>query len=275
MKTGYLIDMDGVIYRGGTMISGATQFINRLIEEMIPFQFVTNNSQRTRRDISVKLQRLGVQADENHVYTCADATAEYLSLQSPNSTAYVIGEGGLLAALHDKGYAIVEKDPEFVVVGECRTFNAEMIEQALNHVVNGSKLIATNPDPNCPTATGTRPGCGAIVSVIEQASGRKAFSVGKPSPVMMRGARKNIALQASQTIMIGDTMNTDILGGVQLGYYTVLVLTGTTQREDLSNFAYQPARVVNSVADIDHDEMVGILQSRLMEYDFQDSEILV
>ena len=252
MKTGYLIDMDGVIYRGAHLIPGAREFIKRLLEEQVPFLFLTNNSQRTRRDVATRLNRMDVPVEEKHIYTCAMATARFLAAQKPNGTAYVIGEGGLLNALHTNGYSIVEQDPDYVVVGEGRTLSFEVIEKAVRLVAKGAKLIATNPDPNCPTAEGIRPGCGAIVAMIETATGRKAFSLGKPSPVMMRAARKELDLDTSSTIMVGDTMETDILGGVQMGYRTVLVLSGGTRREDLVNYAYQPDLVVDSVADLCH-----------------------
>jgi len=259
---GYLIDMDGVIYRGSTLIPGAQPFINRLVERTIPFTFLTNNSQRTRRDMAMKLRRLGIDVGEEHVFTCAMATARYLASQKPDGTAFVIGEGGLLNALHQHGFAIVDRDPDFVVVGEGRTFNAEMMEQAVNMIVGGAKLVATNLDPNCPTSAGTRPGCGAIVAMLEAATGIKAFSVGKPSPIMMRGARKEIGLTAAQTIMIGDTMETDILGGVQLGYRTILVLTGGTRRDDLRRFAYQPDMVIESIAELDHDKLAASMAAQ-------------
>ena len=252
-RPGLLIDMDGVIYRSNQLIPGADQFIRRLIELDVPFLFLTNNSQRARRDVAMKLSRLGIQVSESHVFTCAMATARFLAEQKPDGTAYVIGEGGLTQALHVNGYAIVDHDPDYVVVGEGRTVSFEMMEKAVNMVLQGAKLIATNLDPNCPTSTGTRPGCGAIVAMIEAATGKKAFSVGKPSPVMMRAARKELGLRTGETTMIGDTMETDILGGVQMGYHTVLVLSGGTQREDLTQFAYRPDRIVDSVADLCDD----------------------
>ena len=248
---GYLIDMDGVIYRGGQMIDGADRFIAELRARAAPFAFLTNNSQRTRRDVAVRLRKMGIDVDESHVFTCAMATARFLARQKPGGTAYVIGEGGLLTALHQHGFAIVDQAPDFVVVGEGRTFTAEMLEAATNMILNGAKLVATNLDPNCPTSAGTRPGCGAIVAMLETATGIQAFSVGKPSPVMMREARKELGLDADHTIMIGDTMSTDILGGVQMGYHTVLVLTGGTPRDDLLRYAYQPHRIVDSIADLD------------------------
>lgn len=245
---GYLIDMDGVIYRGNQLIPGAERFIRELRTAKIPFLFLTNNSQRTRRDVATKLQRLGIDAEEEHVFTCAMATARYLAQRKPGGTAYVIGEGGLLTALHANGYAIVDKDPDFVVVGEGRTLNFEMVEAALGMILAGAKLVATNLDPNCPTQHGTRPGCGAIVAMLETAAGVKAFSVGKPSPVMLRAARKELGLATDQTIVIGDTMETDILGGVQLGYHSILVLSGGTRHEDLARYAFRPDRIVDSIA---------------------------
>jgi len=250
MSRGFLIDMDGVIYRGSELIAGAQQFVNELRRADIPFLFLTNNSQRTRRDVATKLCRLGIEAEERHVFTCAMATARFLAHQKPNGTAYVIGEGGLLNALHSNGYSIVDHDPDYVVVGEGRAFNFEMIETAVRMIEKGAKLVATNLDPNCPTQHGIRPGCGAIVAMLETATGRKAFSVGKPSPVMMRAARKELGLSADETTMIGDTMETDILGGVQMGYRTVLVLSGSTRQEDLAPYAYRPDCVVQSVADL-------------------------
>ena len=234
-----------------------SNFIRMLRDWDIPFLFLTNNSQRTRRDVATKLQRMGMPVEEKHIFTCAMATARFLARQKPRGTAYVIGEGGLLNALHLNGYAVVDKSPDYVVVGEGRTLSFEMLEHAVQMVLGGAKLIATNLDPNCPTQSGTRPGCGAIVSLIEVATGIKAFSVGKPSPVMMRTARKEIGMATSETIMIGDTMETDILGGVQMGYRTILVLTGSTKREDLTKYAYQPDMIVDSIADLcDPDQLL-------------------
>lgn len=244
---GFLIDMDGVIYRGSQLIAGADRFITELRENDIPFLFLTNNSQRTRRDVVIRLQRMGIDVEERHVFTCAMATARYLARQKPGGTAYVIGEGGLLTALHQNGYGIVDRDPDYVVVGEGRTLNFEMAEAALGMLLQGAKLVATNLDPNCPTHAGMRPGCGAIVAMLEAASGVKAFSVGKPSPVMLRAARKELGLRTEETIMIGDTMETDIIGGVQLGYKTVLVLSGGTRREDLQRYAYAADLVIESL----------------------------
>ena len=249
MHKGFLIDMDGVVYRGGEVIPGACEFINCLVDREIPFTFFTNNSQRTCRDTTIKMNRLGFRITEKNVFNCAMATARFLKRQKPDGTAFVIGEGGLLQALHFNGYAIVDSAPDYVIVGEGRTLNMEAIEAATNMILNGAKLISTNPDPNCPTATGTRPGCGAVVAMLETATGIKAFSLGKPSPVMMREARKEIGLTAEETIVIGDTMDTDILGGVQMGYETILVLSGGTKLADLDKYAFRPTHIINSIAD--------------------------
>jgi NagD protein len=257
-RHGFLIDMDGVIYRGKQLIPGADKFIAQLLERGVPFAFLTNNSQRTRRDVAAKLVRMGIEVDESHIFTCAMATARFLAAQKPRGTAFVIGEGGLLQALHKNGYAIVDDDPDYVIVGEGRTFNMEIVELAVRMILRGSKLIATNIDPNCPTAQGLRPGCGAIVAMLETATGLAAFSVGKPSPVMMRAARKELGLATDETIMIGDTMETDVLGGVSMGYRTVLVLSGSTRREDLTRYAYRPDLVIDSIAQMKDEETYAL-----------------
>jgi NagD protein len=217
----------------------------------IPFAFLTNNSRRTRRDVVTRLDRMGIDVGESHIFTCAMATARFLAHQKPRGTAFVIGEGGLLQALHRNGYSIVDDDPDYVVVGEGRTLSTEVVEAAVSMIFRGAKLIATNLDPNCPTAGGEiRPGCGAIVAMLEAATGIKAFSVGKPSPVMMRAARKELGLATDETTMIGDTMETDIVGGVSMGYRAVLVLSGSMRREDLVRYAYRPDLVVDSIAEL-------------------------
>ena len=250
MNTGLLIDMDGVIYRGSQLIPGADRFIDKLKRERIPFLFLTNNSQRTQRDVATKLTRMGIDVEPDNIFTCAMATAQYLAARQPAGTAYVLGEGGLLEALHRYGYSIVDQDPDFVVVGEGRTLTLDALEHAVNLILAGSKLIATNLDPNCPTRNGMRPGCGATIAYLEAVTGIKAFGVGKPSPIMMRAARKALGLQTSQTVMIGDTMETDILGGVQMGYRTVLTLTGSTTVADLDRYAFGPDLVVDSISEL-------------------------
>jgi len=249
-KTGFLIDMDGVIYRGAQVIPGAQKFIATLKERSIPFLFLTNNSRFTQREMVIKLRRIGIKVEEHHLFTSAMATAEFLASQKPHGTAYVLGEGGLVFSLNEHGYAIAEHDPDYVVVGEGRSLTLEMVERAIDFVLEGAKLIATNLDPAPRIKGWMKPGTGAIIAMLEEATGKKAFSVGKPSPVMMRAARKYLQLETAETVMIGDTMETDILGGVQMGYRTILVLSGSATRATLGNFAFRPDLLVNSISDI-------------------------
>ncbi len=250
-QIGFLLDMDGVIYRGDEPVPGAAELIRKLRMRGIPFLFLTNNSANSPRDYVVKLHKMGMEVEEEHFYTCAMATVDFLALQNRGATAYVIGEGGLISALHQAGFGITTHQPEYVIVGEGRTLNFEMAEKAMMMVLSGAHLIATNLDPSCPTAAGSRPGCGALVALLEQATGRHAYSVGKPSPFMMRAARKRLGLRTAETVMVGDTMDTDIRGAVELGFRSVLVLTGTTAREDLSRYPFRPSLVVESVAELD------------------------
>jgi NagD protein len=247
VKHGFLLDMDGVIYRGSELIPGSETFVNKLLKLQIPFMFLTNNSQRSQLDVVTKLRRMGIAVDPHHVFTCAMAAAHFISEQKAHSTAFVIGEGGLLSALHDCGVAIVDHSPDYVIVGEGRQISFEQLEQATRMVMAGAKLIATNLDPNCPTAHGLRPGAGAIVRMIETATGRSALGLGKPSPIMMRMASRQLGLLPEHISMIGDTMETDILGGVQMGFRTVLVLSGGTCADDLDKFAYLPDLVTSSL----------------------------
>lgn len=258
MKTpGFLLDMDGVIYRGSQLVPGADRFVEFLRAKGHPFLFLTNNSQRTRRDMALKLRRLGIDATDDEVFTCAMATARFLASQRPGGTAFVLGENGLAQALHTNGFTVADDDVDFVVVGEGRVINYEMLEHATRLVEKGARLIATNMDTRCPTESGARPGCGAIVAMIEKATGREAFSVGKPSPVMMRIARKELGLRTDEVVMIGDTMYTDVLGGVQMGYTTVLVLSGHTTEAEVADFAYRPDYIVPSVAHLPDELFCG------------------
>ena len=248
---GFLIDMDGVIYRGSQLIPGADRFVRDLISLNLPFFFLTNNSQRTRRDVVTKLHRLGIDVDESHIFTCAMATARFLAAQKPKGTAYVIGEGGLLHALHQNGYSIVDHDPDYVVLGETHSYNVELITKAIRLVASGARFIATNPDPSGPTEEGIVPACGAMAALIEVASGVSPFFVGKPNPLMMRMALNFLDVHSEDTVMIGDRMDTDILAGVESGMETILVLTGSTRREDVGRFPYQPTQILGSVVDIE------------------------
>ena len=250
MKQGLLIDMDGVIYQGDNLIPGADNFISRVLKENISFMFMTNNSQRTRIDAVRKLQKLGINVTENHVYTSAMATGKFLASQIPKGTAYVLGEGGLLSSLHENGISLVNTDPDFVVLGEGRNFTLEMVQRAVDMILAGAKFVITNCDPSPKKKGWDNLGIAATSAMIEEATGIKAFVVGKPSPVMMRSARKALGLETAETTIIGDTMATDIRGGVQMGYKTILVLSGITKKEHLGRFAFKPDLVVDSVNDI-------------------------
>jgi NagD protein len=251
MAHGLLIDMDGVIYGGMHLIPGADKFIKRLIDDDIPFTFMTNNSQRTRLETQRKLKKLGIDVEDKHIYNSAIATANFLKSQAPSGTVYVLGEGGLLSSLTEHGLTMVETEPDFVVLGEGRNFTLEMVGKAVNMILDGAKLIATNRDPSPKRKGWDNLGISATAAMIEEATGKKAFVVGKPSPVMMRSARKYIGLETAETTIIGDTMDTDIQGGVQMGYKTILVMSGVSKKEDLNNYAFRPDLVVDSVADIE------------------------
>ncbi len=250
MAHGLLIDMDGVVYAGDSLIPGADVFINRLLKEGIPFLFMTNNSQRTRIDAARKLDRMGIKVKEEHVYTSAMATGKFLASQIPGGTAYVLGEGGLLSSLHENGISLVNTDPDFVVLGEGRNFTLEMVQRAVDMILAGAKFVITNRDPSPKKKGWDNLGIAATSAMIEEATGIKAFNVGKPSPVMMRSARKALGLETAETTIIGDTMGTDIRGGVQMGYKTILVLTGMTKREDLPRYAFKPDLVAESAGEI-------------------------
>jgi NagD protein len=250
MAQGLLIDMDGVVYGGDIMIPHADKFINNLVKEKIPFMFMTNNSQRTRLEAVRKLSKLGIDVTVEHIYTSAMATGKFLAGQIPNGTAYVLGEGGLLTSLHENGITLVDNDPDFVVLGEGRNFTLEMVQRAVDMILAGAKFIATNRDPSPKKKGWNNLGIAATTAMIEEASGVKAFVVGKPGPVMMRSARKALGLETAETTVIGDTMDTDIQGGVQMGYKTILVLSGITKVEELKRYAFKPDLVVNSVDDI-------------------------
>ena len=248
---GFLIDMDGVIYSGNDLIPGADTFISELQRLKVPFLFLTNNSQRTPRDVVNKLAGLGIQAEENNVFTSAMATGWFLARQKPSGTVYVLGEGGLLTSIHENGYSLVTQDPDFVVVGEGRNFTLEMVNNAVDMILNGAKLIATNLDPSPKKKGWNNLGIKAVVSMLEEATGVKAFSVGKPSPVRMRVARKKLGLDTINTTIIGDTMDTDILGGIQVGYRTILTLSGVSKKEDLKSYAFSPDLIINDVGELD------------------------
>lgn len=246
----YLIDMDGVLVRGKTIIPGANEFIDRLRKVNAKFLVLTNNSRFTARDLSYNFNMIGLDIHHESIFTSAMATARFVHSQRPEGKAFVIGESGLTTALHDLGYIITEHNPDYVILGETVTLNQELFTKAIRLVAGGARFIATNPDASGPSEKGIVPGAGALAALIEKATGKNAFFVGKPNPLMMRSAIKYLGVHSENTIMVGDRMDTDIIAGVQSGMETILVLSGITQREDINHYPYLPKYILDSVADI-------------------------
>jgi NagD protein len=246
----WLMDMDGVLLREEQLIPGAAEFLARLRELELPFLVLTNNSIYTRRDLSARLLTLGLDVPEEAIWTSALATADFLESQRPNGTAFVIGEAGLLTALHAAGYTLTERDPDYVVLGETRTYSFERIAQAIRLVLGGARFIATNPDPTGPTPDGPLPATGSVAALISRATGVEPYFVGKPNPLMMRSALNAIDAHSETTAMVGDRMDTDVVAGLEAGMHAVLVLTGSTTREQAEAFPYRPSRIVDSIADL-------------------------
>lgn len=249
-KQGYIIDMDGVIYHGNKLLPGVKEFINWLISEKKRFVFLTNSSERTPEELQEKLGRLGVKVSKDVFYTSALATAMFLKGQNPKGSAYIIGEAGLINALYNVGYTMNNVNPDYVVVGESRSYSYERIEHAVNLVIAGAKLIGTNPDLTGPAENGIVPATKALISPIELATGRNAYFVGKPNPLMMRNALKKIRCNREAALIIGDRMDTDIIAGIESEIDTCLVLSGITTREMIDLFPYQPRFVLDGVGDL-------------------------
>jgi NagD protein len=247
----YLIDMDGVLVHGSQPVPGANEFIKRLRAAGAPFLVLTNNPIYTPRDLSARLERIGLDVPPEAIYTSALATARFLHSQHPNGTAYVIGEAGLTTAMHDIGYTMTDHDPDYVVVGETTALSYERLTRAVRFVAAGARFVATNPDVSGPGDGGIVPACGAITALIAAASGVKPYFVGKPNPLMMRTALRTLGAHSEESVMVGDRMDTDIIGGTESGMETILVLTGVTRREDVDRFPYRPTRVLGSVAEIE------------------------
>jgi len=268
MKAGFLIDMDGVIYRENQLVPGAVDFVEALVATGTPFLFLTNNSAPTPEDLSVRLRHLGIPGlSARHFYTSALNTADFLSETHPGCTAFVIGEGGLLTALHEHKIANDALEPAYVVVGEGAA-SLEKLAKAHACIERGARLLATNPDNWCPvSSTETRPGAGATAAFLEASTGRRAYYLGKPNGYMFHRARRRLAEMSSGTpepiVMIGDTMETDIRGAVESGLHAYLVLTGSTQFDSVGEYVYQPTRVLQSIADLVEEVRSGQPSSRL------------
>src|SRR6478672_1845330 len=246
----WLSDMDGVLVHEDDVIPGAADFVKRLQDRGRPFLLLTNNSIYTPRDLKARLHRSGIDVPEDAIWTSALATAQFLDNQRPEGTAYVIGEAGLTTALHEIGYVLTERDPEYVVLGETRTYSFEAITTAIRLIDRGARFIATNPDVSGPSQQGLIPATGSVAALITKATGVDPYFVGKPNPLMMRSALNRIDAHSETTVMVGDRMDTDVISGLEAGLRTVLVLTGSTRAEQVDRFPYRPTRVLDSVADL-------------------------
>jgi NagD protein len=246
----YLMDMDGVIVRENHLVPGADHFVKRLREAGKRYLILTNNSRHTPRDLAAHLRRLGLDVTDEDIWTSALATARFLGDQRPNGTAFVIGESGLTTALYEAGYTQTDHAPDYVVLGETRTYSFERITQATRLILGGARFIATNPDDTSPSPEGPLPATGSVAAMISRASGVKPYYVGKPNPLMMRSALRTIDAHSQTTVMIGDRMNTDIIAGIEAGMRTILVLTGSTARGEAETFPFRPTRIVDSIADL-------------------------
>jgi 5'-nucleotidase len=246
----WLTDMDGVLVDEGRPIPGAAEFIERLDQSGKRYLVLTNNSIYTPRDLHARLQRAGIKLPEHAIWTSALATAQFLDNQRPHGTAHVIGEAGLTTALHAIGYVLTDHEPDYVVLGETRTYSFQAITRAIRLINDGARFIATNPDATGPSAEGALPATGSVAALITKATGIEPYFVGKPNPLMMRSALNAVKGHSESTTMIGDRMDTDVVAGIEAGLETVLVLTGVTQQADIERFPYRPSRVVASIADL-------------------------
>lgn len=244
------MDMDGVLVHEEHAIPGADQFIERLRERRIPFLVLTNNSIYTRRDLAARLRTSGLDVPEAAIWTSALATARFLEDQRPGGSAFVIGEAGLTTALHDAGYTLTDRAPDYVVLGETRTYSFERITRAIRLVDAGARFIATNPDAIGPSIEGPLPATGSVAALISHATGKEPYFIGKPNPLMMRSALNAIDAHSETAAMVGDRMDTDIVSGLEAGMETILVLSGLTTLEDAERYPYRASRVIDSIADV-------------------------
>ncbi|MFE5739515.1 HAD-IIA family hydrolase [Streptomyces celluloflavus] len=246
----WLTDMDGVLMHEGIPVPGADAFIKKLRDSGRPFLVLTNNSIYTARDLHARLNRIGLDVPAENIWTSALATAKFLDDQHPGGSAYVIGEAGLTTALHEVGYVLTDTDPDFVILGETRTYSFEAMTKAVRLINDGARFVATNPDETGPSAEGALPATGAVAALITAATGKKPYFIGKPNPLMMRTALNTIGAHSETSAMIGDRMDTDVLAGLEAGMQTYLVLTGLTAKEDVGRFPYRPTHVKDSIADL-------------------------
>ncbi len=246
----YLMDMDGVLVHEEQLVPGADRFLDELRERGMPFMVFTNNSIYTPRDLRARLLRTGLDVPESSIWTSALATAQFLEKQRPGGSAHVVGESGLTTALHNIGYVLTDRAPDYVILGETRTYSFEAITKAIRLVEGGARFIATNPDEKGPSPEGTVPATGAVAALIERVTGRKPYYVGKPNPLMMRSALRALKAHSENTLMIGDRMDTDVRSGLESGLQTILVLSGISNDDTAELFPYRPTKVIDSVADL-------------------------
>ncbi|MCI8816325.1 MAG: HAD family hydrolase [Angelakisella sp.] len=249
-KKGFICDMDGVIYHGNILLPGVKEFVDWLYRENKSFLFLTNSSERSPKELQQKLERMGLAVDESHFYTSALATASFLSRQAPGCSAYVIGAPGLVGALYSAGITMNDVNPDYVVVGETGNYSFENIQKAVTLVLGGAKLIGTNSDLTGPVENGIAPACRALTAPIELATGKSAYFVGKPNPLMMRTGLKLLGCHSGEAAMVGDRMDTDIIAGIETGLDTVLVLSGVTNREDIDRYPFRPQHILSGVGEI-------------------------
>jgi NagD protein len=249
-KNAFIIDMDGVIYHGNKLLPGVKEFVSWLTKTEKNFLFLTNSSERTPEELQRKLHRLGVNVSQDVFYTSALATAMFLHNQKPHGSAYIVGDAGLINALYNVGYTMNNVDPDYVVIGETRSYSYEIVEKAINMVLQGARLIGTNPDITGPGEHGIVPATKALIAPIEIATGKKAYFIGKPNPLMMRNALKKIGATREESVIIGDRMDTDIVAGIESDIDTVLVLSGITTKEIIDNFPYRPKYILNGIIDL-------------------------
>jgi NagD protein len=246
----WLTDMDGVLVHEEHALPGAVDFLTRLVERERRFLVLTNNSIFTPRDLAARLARSGLHVPEASIWTSALATASFLREQLPGGSAYVIGEAGLTTALHEAGYTLTDADPDYVVLGETRTYSFEAITRAIRLIDDGARFIATNPDATGPSPEGSLPATGSVAALITRATGKDPYFVGKPNPMMFRSAMNRIEAHSETTVMVGDRMDTDVVAGIEAGLRTILVLSGSTQAADIDRFPFRASRVVDSIADV-------------------------
>jgi NagD protein len=246
----WLMDMDGVLVHDEQAIPGADRFLARLRERGVPFLVLTNNSMYTGRDLAARLRASGLDVPEHAIWTSALATARFLRDQRPGGSAFVIGEAGLTTALHEAGYTLTDRDPDYVVLGETRTYSFERITRAIRLIAGGARFIATNPDSTGPTPDGPLPATGSVAALISRATGVAPYFVGKPNPLMMRSALNALDAHSETAAMVGDRMDTDIVSGLEAGLETILVLTGVTGRQEAERHPYRASRILDSVADL-------------------------